>query len=93
MPLITTPNFSEPGKHDVRAFSPGDDFYEALLDMHRDLDDERSVLINARLVLLLAEHIGALAALREAMKLAREGVQPPAQLRNAGRYRPGRTAP
>jgi hypothetical protein len=74
MPLVTTPNFGEPGKQYFRAFSPGDDFYEALIELHRDLDDERSALVNARLVLLLANHIGDLAVLREAMRLARAGV-------------------
>lgn len=74
MPLVTTPNFGEPGKRYFRAFTPGDDFYEALLEMHRDLDDERSALANARLVLLLANHIGDLSVLREAMRRAREGV-------------------
>jgi hypothetical protein len=74
MPLTTQPNFGEPGRRYFRAFSPGDDFYEALIEMHRDLDDERSALVNARLVLLLANHIGDMAVLREAMRLAREGV-------------------
>ena len=31
-------------------------------------------MVNARLILLLANHIGDIAVLREAMKLAREGV-------------------
>jgi hypothetical protein len=74
MPLVTTPNFGEPGKQYFRAFSPGDDFYEALIEMHRDLDDERSALANARLVLLLANHIGNLAVLREAIAKARAGL-------------------
>jgi hypothetical protein len=74
MPLILTPNFSEPGKRYFRAFSPGDDFYEALIETHRDLSDVQSALLNARLVLLLANHIGDIGVLREAMKIAREGV-------------------
>lgn len=74
MPLITTPNLQEPGKRYFRAFSPGDDFYEALIDAHRDLSDEQSEMLNARLILLLANHIGDIAVLKEAMKIAREGV-------------------
>ena len=74
MPLILTPNFNEPGKRYFRAFSPGDDFYEALIETHRDLSDVQSALLNARLVLLLANHIGDIGVLREAMKIAREGV-------------------
>ena len=58
----------------ARAFTPGDDFYEALIEAHRDLDDERSELLNARLVLLLANHIGDLRVLREALHAAREGL-------------------
>jgi hypothetical protein len=74
MSLILTPNFNEPGKRYFRAFSPGDDFYEALIETHRDLGDVQSALLNARLVLLLANHIGDIGVLREAMQIAREGV-------------------
>lgn len=48
-----------------------DDFYQALIDMHRDLSDEQSQMVNARLILLLANHIGDMEALTEAMALAR----------------------
>ncbi len=73
MSLTLTPNFSEPGKRYFRAFSPGDDFYEMLIDAHRDLDDEKSAMLNAQLILLLANHIGDLSVLREALARAREG--------------------
>lgn len=52
-----------------------DDFYQALIELHRDLSDEQSELVNARLILLLANHIGDLAVLREAMRRAREGIE------------------
>ena len=52
-----------------------DDFYQALIELHRELSDEQSELVNARLILLLANHIGDLAILREAMRRAREGIQ------------------
>lgn len=52
----------------------GDDFYEALVEMHRDLDEEQSRLANARLVLLLSNHIGDADVLGEAMRIARRGV-------------------
>lgn len=74
MPLQLSPNFAEPGRRYVRDFSPGDDFYQALIDTHRDLSDEQSALLNAKLVLLLANHIGDIGLLREALALAREGV-------------------
>ena len=73
MPLVTTPNFHEPGKRYWRDFSPGDDFYQMLIDAHRDLGDEQSAALNARLILLLSNHIGDIAVLREALALAREG--------------------
>ena len=71
MPLQLHPNFQEPGKRYVREFSPGDDFYEALIDAHRDLTDEQSEALNARLILLLSNHIGDIAVLKEALALAR----------------------
>ncbi len=71
MPLQLQPHFQEPGKRYFRDFSPGDDFYEALIDAHRDLDDEQSERLNARLILLLSNHIGDIAVLKEALALAR----------------------
>ena len=74
MPLNTDPNFREVGKRYFQTFSPGDDFYEALIEMHRDLSDEQSAVVNARLILLLSNHIGDIAVLREAMQIARADV-------------------
>ena len=51
-----------------------DDFYQELIDLHRDLSDEQSALVNAKLILLLANHVGDLEVLREAMAAAREDV-------------------
>ena len=53
-----------------------DDFYQELIELHRDLTDEQSALVNAKLILLLANHVGDLAVLREAMAAAREDVAP-----------------
>ncbi|AOK28929.1 hypothetical protein WS67_02010 [Burkholderia singularis] len=50
-----------------------DAFYEALIDMHRDLSDDESQRVNAKLILLLANQVGDLDVLREAMALARGG--------------------
>jgi hypothetical protein len=74
MPLNTQPNFHEPGTRYFRDFSPGDDFYELLISTHRELTDEQSAQVNAKLILLLANHIGDLSILREALALARAGV-------------------
>jgi len=60
MELVTAPHLESP-----------DDFYEALIETHRDLDDAESHALNARLVLLLANHIGSLDVLQQAMQAAR----------------------
>lgn len=74
MSLKLQPNLSEPGKRYFQAFTPGDDFYEALIETHRDLTDDQSSLVNAKLILLLANHVGDITVLREAMKAARQGL-------------------
>ncbi len=61
--LNTEPNLDAP-----------DDFYEALLDAHQGLSETQSHELNARLVLLLANHIGALPVLREALAAARRNL-------------------
>jgi hypothetical protein len=48
-----------------------DDFYELLIDTHRDLSEAQSHALNARLILLLANHVGRLDILREALAAAR----------------------
>lgn len=59
--LITTPHLEAP-----------DDFYEALITTHQGLSTDESHALNARLVLLLANHIGSLDVLRQALAAARE---------------------
>ena len=54
--------------------TPIDDFYQELIDLHRDLSDDQSAVVNAKLILLLANQIGDLDVLREAMRAAREDV-------------------
>ena len=60
MPLNIEPNLASP-----------DAFYEALLDAHRGPGPPASQRLNARLVLLLANHIGDLDVLRDALERAR----------------------
>ena len=48
-----------------------DGFYEALIDAHRELTTEQSHQLNAKLVLLLANHIGDLDVLKDAMHRAK----------------------
>jgi hypothetical protein len=70
--LKTDPNFHEADRRFFRDFSPGDEFYENLIDAHNGLSDEQSESLNARLILLLANHIGDLRVLREALQAARQ---------------------
>lgn len=57
--LILTPNI-----HD------GDGFYDELLLAHEDMSKEDSDAFNARLILLLCNHIGDRAIIRQALKAA-----------------------
>ena len=76
--LNLAPHFFEEGRRDLRDYSAGDDFYQALIEAHRGLSDDESLEFNARLILLLSNHIGDLAVLREALVLARESGNTPA---------------
>ena len=49
-----------------------DDFYEALIAAHQGLSTSESHAMNARLVLLLANHIGDISVLRQALAIARQ---------------------
>ena len=64
MPLTIEPNIESP-----------DSFYEALIETHRDLTEPQSHALNARLVLLLANHIGRLDVLQQALKAARDSAR------------------
>jgi hypothetical protein len=54
----------------------GDDFYEALISAHQGLGEAESHTLNARLVLILANHIGDLTVVQEAIGLARRSLEP-----------------
>ena len=72
--LNVQPNLGLPGERYRHAYIPGDAFYDSLVRAHRGLTDDQSELLHARLVLLLANHIGDLRVLEEAIALARKGV-------------------
>ena len=59
--LNTQPNLEAP-----------DDFYEALIEVHRELSPAQSHQLNAALILLLANHIGQQAVLTQALNAARD---------------------
>jgi uncharacterized protein DUF2783 len=50
----------------------GDGFYDRLLTAHHNLDKAQSDAFNARLILILANHIGDSETLNEALKAAAE---------------------
>ncbi len=60
MSLILTANIYDP-----------DGFYAELIGAQRDLTEEESLRVSARLVLLLANHVGDRSVLSEAIRLAR----------------------
>ena len=60
MTLSTTSNFNDP-----------DTAYRALVEAHRGLSDEQSAALDTSLVLILANHIGDIGILRDAIDLAK----------------------
>lgn len=52
-------------------FQDGDGFYEQLLDAHEGMTKEQSDLLNARLILLLANEVGDAKVLKECIEAAR----------------------
>lgn len=48
-----------------------DDFYAMLIDCHDGLTKEQSDAINARLILILANHIGDQDIIKQAIELAK----------------------
>ena len=63
MALSTRSNFAKP-----------DDAFRMIVEAHRGLDDAQSADLDAALMLILANHIGDLDVLREAIDLARQSL-------------------
>lgn len=61
MTLDTSPRLQDP-----------DGFLALIMEAHRGLDAEATRRFDARLALILANHIGDMAVLRQAISLARE---------------------
>jgi hypothetical protein len=68
MALSTRSNFERP-----------DDAFRAIVEAHRGLSDEESADLDAALVLILANHIGDLEMLGEAIALAKRRMQETSQ--------------
>jgi len=58
--LLTEPRLTQP-----------DELYNLLIEGHRDLDEDASQRLNAKLILLLANHIGDVEVVKEALGVAR----------------------
>jgi hypothetical protein len=52
----------------------GDDVYSALVEAHQGLSDENSRRLDVRLILLLANHVGDVGVIRDAIAKARVGL-------------------
>jgi Protein of unknown function (DUF2783) len=59
--LITDNQFSDP-----------DAAFRLIVEAHRGLSEQESAALNAKLVLILANHIGAVDVLKEALMLAKK---------------------
>ena len=62
---------------DTTPVADPDGLYQLLIEAHRDLTDEQSRLVDAKLTLLLANHIGDPAVIAAAVAAARAGVAEP----------------
>ena len=62
--LIIEPNIDRP-----------DEFYQALIDAHRELSEADSLRLNSRIILILANQVGDVDTLIEAIALARQTLQ------------------
>jgi hypothetical protein len=62
--MNTSPNFQD-----------ADSFYERLLDAHQGLAREQSELLNARLILLLANQVGNAQVLADCVAAARDSLE------------------
>ena len=71
--LITVSRHAMALQREANSKDP-DGLYAAIIEAHAGLSDADSAALNARLVLLLANHIGDEAVLREALEVARKSI-------------------
>jgi len=64
--LITQPNITDP-----------DGFYDSLVRLYEGLEEEESHALNARLILVLCNHIGDRHVLSEAFRIAKDSAHDP----------------
>jgi hypothetical protein len=69
--LRIEPNFKDFDTPVLRDYQGNDRFYDMLINAHRNLSDDASSALNARLLLLLANHIGDVPVLQQAIEAAK----------------------
>jgi hypothetical protein len=72
MSLRLEPNFHDPENPSPYPYMAADAFYAELLGAHEGLDPRAQEMFEAKLILILANHIGDLRVLRQAMQAARD---------------------
>mgnify|MGYP006288439085 CR=1 FL=1 len=72
--LKLSPHLHFPGQSPVADPAASDEFYECLMDAHQGLTEDQSHVLNARLILLLANQVGDVATLKSLIATAREDV-------------------
>ena len=72
--LKLAPHLHFPEQAPVADPAASDEFYECLMDAHQGLSEDQSHLLNARLILLLANQVGDVSQLKALVATAREDV-------------------
>lgn len=70
MPLNIEPNFHDPDQVALWPYAAGDEFYESLVESLRGKDPQHALEFLSRIVLVLANHVGDMTVLREAIGVA-----------------------
>jgi hypothetical protein len=69
-----TPHMHFPGQPPQADPAASDEFYECLMNAHQGLTEDQSDLLNARLILLLANQVGDVSVLKSLIGTARQDV-------------------
>lgn len=75
MELILTPHFHDPVQPCPYGHMAADAFYAELLQAHEGLSEAQNALLDAKLVLLLANHVGDLQVLRAVLRAAAQDLR------------------
>jgi len=72
--LKLSPHLHFPGQPPQADPAASDAFYECLMNAHQGLTEDQSHLLNARLILLLANQVGDVSLLKALIETARQDV-------------------